>query len=224
MLGVNFWGGTEALDWRNRAEKSAGKFSEKFAGDFLTFAGPNSKKQNSPQIRSAEPRDQHIAGWLRNRTGAGNRNRRNRFQDRNDNWNRLNRSSGTETQKTREGCCCPKFAAGNILPENLSAAGKFCTDFPAARNAIPAQGLGIFRQGKWLLENRPRLRERSWTFSSETATAFLSSSEKPEPQPRFHRNPFPHAQELLEPPTAPCANRNRTEANRGHSDSRRDKS
>ena len=32
-------------------------------------------------------------------------------------------------------------------------------------------------QGKWLLENRPRLRERSWSFSSETATAFLSFSD-----------------------------------------------
>ena len=36
--------------------------------------------------------------------------------------------------------------------------------------------LGIFRQGKRLLENWPRLRERCWIFSSETATAFLSSS------------------------------------------------
>ena len=31
---------------------------------------------------------------------------------------------------------------------------------------------------KWLLENRPCLRERSWIFSSETATAFLSFSEQ----------------------------------------------
>ena len=30
---------------------------------------------------------------------------------------------------------------------------------------------------KWLLENRPRLRERCWIFFSETATAFLSSSD-----------------------------------------------
>ena len=28
---------------------------------------------------------------------------------------------------------------------------------------------------KWLLENWPRLRERCWIFSSETATAFMSS-------------------------------------------------
>ena len=41
----------------------------------------------------------------------------------------------------------------------------------------PCQGLGIFRQEKWLLENWPRLRERSWIFSSETATTFLSFSE-----------------------------------------------
>ena len=30
----------------------------------------------------------------------------------------------------------------------------------------PCQGLGAFRQGQWLLANRPRLRERSWIFSS----------------------------------------------------------
>ena len=33
-----------------------------------------------------------------------------------------------------------------------------------------------FPEAKWLLENQPRLRERSWIFSAETATAFLSSS------------------------------------------------
>ena len=38
------------------------------------------------------------------------------------------------------------------------------------------QKLRHFWQGKWLLENRPRLRERSWIFSSETATAFVSVS------------------------------------------------
>ena len=36
------------------------------------------------------------------------------------------------------------------------------------------QGLGIFRQGERLLDHRPRLQERSWIFSSETATEFLS--------------------------------------------------
>ena len=40
------------------------------------------------------------------------------------------------------------------------------------------QGLGISRQGKWLLKNRRFcVRERSWIFSSETATAFLSFPE-----------------------------------------------
>ena len=63
------------------------------------------------------------------------------------------------------------------LPANFDAAGKFFTDFPAARNAIPARVWAFSRQGKWLLENRRRLRERSWIFSSETATAFLSFSE-----------------------------------------------
>ena len=47
--------------------------------------------------------------------------------------------------------------------------------FSGSAKCYPCGGLGIFRQGKWLLENRPRLRERCWMFSSETATAFLSS-------------------------------------------------
>ena len=41
----------------------------------------------------------------------------------------------------------------------------------------PFEGLGTFWQGKWLLQNRPRLWERSWILSSETATALLSISE-----------------------------------------------
>ena len=58
-------------------------------------------------------------------------------------------------------CGCPKFAAGKFFSDS------------------PCQGLGIFQQGEWLLENPPRLRERSWIFSSETATAFLSFSDTP---------------------------------------------
>ena len=50
--------------------------------------------------------------------------------------------------------------------------------FSGSAKCYPCQGLGIFRQGKRLLENWPRLRERCWIFSSETATAFLSSSDK----------------------------------------------
>ena len=49
--------------------------------------------------------------------------------------------------------------------------------FSGRTKCYPCQGLGIFRQGKWMLEIRPRLRERSWIFSSETATAFLSFSD-----------------------------------------------
>ena len=49
--------------------------------------------------------------------------------------------------------------------------------FSGSAKCYACQGLGTFRQGKRLLENWPRLRERCWTFSSETATAFLSSSE-----------------------------------------------
>ena len=54
---------------------------------------------------------------------------------------------------------------------------KILPRFSGSTKCYPCQGSGIFRQGKWLLENRPRLRERSWIFSSETATAFLSFSE-----------------------------------------------
>ena len=61
------------------------------------------------------------------------------------------------------------------FPANLNAAGKFFTDlFSGSTKCFPCQSFGIFRQGKWLLENRASLQERC---SSETATAFLSSSE-----------------------------------------------
>ena len=50
--------------------------------------------------------------------------------------------------------------------------------FSGSAKCYPCKGLGTFRQGKRLLENWPRLRERCWIFSSETATAFLSSSEQ----------------------------------------------
>ena len=48
--------------------------------------------------------------------------------------------------------------------------------FSGSAKCYPCQGLGTFRQGKRLLANWPRLRERCWIFSSETTTAFLSSS------------------------------------------------
>ena len=71
-------------------------------------------------------------------------------------------------QKTPEGCGCPKFLAGRGFLANFDAAGK--SYFPAARHAR----LGHVPAGQWLLENRPRLRERSWMFSSENATAVAS--------------------------------------------------
>ena len=69
------------------------------------------------------------------------------------------------------------------FPANCDAAGSSCPISGCTR-CYPCQGLGIFRQGKWLLENRPRLRERSWIFSSESATAFLIFffSEKNQPE------------------------------------------
>ena len=54
---------------------------------------------------------------------------------------------------------------------------KMILRFSGSAKCYPCQGLGTFRQGKRLLENWPHLRERCWIFSSETATAFLSSSD-----------------------------------------------
>ena len=72
-------------------------------------------------------------------------------------------------------------AVRNSLLEKFSGKFRRCWKilhrFSGSTKCYPCQGLGIFRQGKWLLENWPRLRERSWIFSSETATAFLSFSQ-----------------------------------------------
>ena len=69
----------------------------------------------------------------------------------------------------------------NSLLERFSGKFRRCWKiiprFSGSANCYPCQGLGTFRQRKRLLENWPRLRERCWIFSSETATAFLSSSE-----------------------------------------------
>ena len=79
-------------------------------------------------------------------------------------------------QKTREGCGCPKLLAGKVSGK-FRRCWKILPRLSGSTKCYPCQGLGIFRQGKRLLENWPRLRERCWIFSSETATAFLSSSD-----------------------------------------------
>ena len=72
-------------------------------------------------------------------------------------------------------------AVRNSLLEKFSGKFRRCWKIvdrsSGSAKCYPCQGLGVFRQGKRLLENWPRLRERCWIFSSETATAFLSSSE-----------------------------------------------
>ena len=72
-------------------------------------------------------------------------------------------------------------AVRNSLLEKFSGKFRRCWKilhrFSGSAKCYPCQGLGIFRQGKRLLENRLRLRERCWIFSSETATASLSSSD-----------------------------------------------
>ena len=73
------------------------------------------------------------------------------------------------------------MAVRNSLLERFSGKFRRCWKmiprFSGSAKCYPCQGLGTFRQGKRLLENSPRLRERCWIFSSETATAFLSSPE-----------------------------------------------
>ena len=73
-------------------------------------------------------------------------------------------------------------AVRNSLLEKFSGKFRRCWKIPhrfsGSAKCYPCQGLGTFRQGKRLLENWPRLRERCWIFSSETATAFLSSSDQ----------------------------------------------
>ena len=80
-------------------------------------------------------------------------------------------------QKTREGCGCPKFLAGKVFRQ-LSTLLENFPRFSGSTKCYLCQGLGTFWQQKWLLENWPRLQERCWIFSSETATAFLSFSDQ----------------------------------------------
>ena len=72
-------------------------------------------------------------------------------------------------------------AVRNSVPERFSGKFRRCwktiARFSGSAKCYPCQGLGTFRQGKRLVENWPRLRDRCWIFSSETATAFLSSDE-----------------------------------------------
>ena len=78
-------------------------------------------------------------------------------------------------QKTREGCGCPKFPAGKVLRQIWTLLEDNSPIF-RQHKMLSLQGLGTFRQGNRLLENWLHLRKRCWILSSETATAFLSSS------------------------------------------------
>ena len=59
-------------------------------------------------------------------------------------------------------------AVRNSLLERFSGKFRRCWKmiprFSGSSKCYPCQGLGIFRQGKRLLENWPRLRERCWDF------------------------------------------------------------
>ena len=84
-------------------------------------------------------------------------------------------------------------AVQNSLLEKFSGKFRRCWKilhrFSGSTKCYPCQGLRTFRQGKRLLENWPRLRERCWIFASETATAVLSSSEF---LPCSHKNAIAH--------------------------------
>ena len=56
-------------------------------------------------------------------------------------------------QKSREGCGCPKFLAGKVFRQISTLQGKIIHRFSGSTKCYPCQGLGIFRQGKRLLEN-----------------------------------------------------------------------
>ena len=63
--------------------------------------------------------------------------------------------------------------SGKSFPENFDDTGKFFPDFPGSRYAVPARVWAISgRRECW-----PRIRELSWTLSSENDTVFLSSAE-----------------------------------------------
>ena len=86
-----------------------------------------------------------------------------------------------KNQKTREDCGCPKFLARKVFLQLSLLLQNSSLIFRQHEMLF----LPRFGQGKWLLEDRPRLRERSWIFSSETATASLSCSEKKPPKGRL---------------------------------------
>ena len=79
-------------------------------------------------------------------------------------------------QKTREGCGCLKFLAGKGFSGKFRRCWK---NFPIFRQhemlSLPRSG--HFPARKTAAGNWPHLRERCWIFCSETATAFLSSSD-----------------------------------------------
>ena len=75
-------------------------------------------------------------------------------------------------QKTREDCGCPKFLAAKIFRQISTLLEN---RFSGSAKCHPCQGLGTFRQGKWLLENRPCLLERSRILLKPTLESHGSS-------------------------------------------------
>ena len=58
----------------------------------------------------------------------------------------------------------PEVSCWKTLLGTFDAAGKILHRFSGSTRCYPCPCLGTFRRGKWLLENRPRLQERSWIF------------------------------------------------------------
>ena len=76
------------------------------------------------------------------------------------NWTCSARILESKRQKTREGCGCPKFFAGRGFCKKKTSA------IFRQHDVLLLPRFGIFCQkGEWLLEDRPRLQERSWIFS-----------------------------------------------------------
>ena len=65
------------------------------------------------------------------------------------------------------------------LPRSVWKLRQFSLGFSGIVTCYSCQGLGTFQKGEW----HPRIRERSWIFSSKTAPAFLRSSDP------LHRRP-----------------------------------
>ena len=69
--------------------------------------------------------------------------------------------------------CLSEILCWKGFPGKFRRLWKIIPRFSGSTKCYPCEGLGTFRQRKWLLENRPRLRERCWIFSSRDRHSLL---------------------------------------------------